>query len=139
MRTRSLIPLFSASTVLLLLMSVGVSADDTTLTDNEQLGKSLFFDENLSVNSNQSCATCHDPAAGWVGPDSMINAHGSVYEGSVAGMFGDRKPPSAAYATQSPVLHVDKKGLLWAATSGMAGPPGRSSATPPPTRRRVRS
>jgi len=78
MRTRSLIPLFSASTVLLLLMSVGVSADDTTLTDNEQLGKSLFFDENLSVNSNQSCATCHDPAAGWVGPDSMINAHGSV-------------------------------------------------------------
>ncbi len=112
MRTRSLIPLFSASTVLLLLMSVGVSADDTTLTDNEQLGKSLFFDENLSVNSNQSCATCHDPAAGWVGPDSMINAHGSVYEGSVAGMFGDRKPPSAAYATQSPVLHVDKKGLF---------------------------
>lgn len=111
MRTRPVVSLAAASAGLLFLMAAGVSADEP-LTDNEQLGKSLFFDENLSVNSNQSCATCHAPEAGWVGPDSTINAHGSVYEGSVPGMFGDRKPPSAAYATQSPILSVDKKGLF---------------------------
>ena len=39
-------------------------------------------------------------------------SHGAVYEGSIPGAFGDRKPPSAAYATQSPILHVDRKGLF---------------------------
>lgn len=75
------------------------------LTPVEELGKAIFFDKNLSKNSNQSCATCHGPEAGWTGPDSAINAHGTVYEGSIPGAFGDRKPPSAAYATPSPILH----------------------------------
>jgi cytochrome c peroxidase len=35
-----------------------------------------------------------------------------VYEGSILGAFGDRKPPSAAYATQSPILSVDRKGVF---------------------------
>jgi cytochrome c peroxidase len=82
------------------------------LTPTEELGKAIFFDRNLSVNANQSCATCHGPDAGWTGPETSINAHGSVYEGSIPGAFGNRKPPSAAYATQSPILYVDKKGLF---------------------------
>ncbi|NNJ97712.1 MAG: cytochrome C, partial [Gammaproteobacteria bacterium] len=44
----------------------------------ERLGKKIFFDEKLSINRNQSCATCHVPEAGWVGDDSEINAHGAV-------------------------------------------------------------
>ena len=52
--------------------------EPSSLTRNEQLGKSIFFDLNLSINQNQSCATCHDPAWGWTGPDSEINAGGSV-------------------------------------------------------------
>ncbi len=75
------------------------------LTDEEQLGKSIFFDDNLSINRNQSCAACHGPAVGFTGPISDINAAGSVYEGSIRGRFGARKPPSAAYATPSPVLN----------------------------------
>ena len=82
------------------------------LTDMEQLGKSIFFDESLSINRNQSCASCHGPEAGWTGPISDINARGAVYEGSIAGRFGDRKPPSAAYATLSPVFFQDKQGLF---------------------------
>jgi cytochrome c peroxidase len=82
------------------------------LSDKEQLGKSIFFDEDVSINGNQSCATCHAPQAGWTGPDTSINAHGGVYEGSIPGRFGDRKPPSSAYATQSPVFYQDKKGLF---------------------------
>ncbi len=78
----------------------------------EQLGKSIFNDKNLSINGNQSCATCHAPESGWTGPNNFINAAGSVYEGSIPDRFGDRKPPSSAYATQSPILHVDKKGLF---------------------------
>ena len=67
-----------------------------SLTPVEQLGKYLYFDENLSKYGNQSCATCHDPAVGYTGPDSAINAHGAVYPGSDPTLFGNRKPPSAA-------------------------------------------
>jgi cytochrome c peroxidase len=35
-----------------------------------------------------------------------------VYEGSIAGRFGNRKPPSAAYAILSPIFYQDKKGLF---------------------------
>ena len=100
------------STVLLALsVGVGVAVSGEP-TAKETLGKLIFFDENLSLNSNQSCATCHAPEAGWTGPTSFINEHGAVYEGSIPGAFGDRKPPSSAYATQSPILHVDKKGVF---------------------------
>ncbi|MBP1735736.1 MAG: cytochrome, partial [Deltaproteobacteria bacterium] len=81
------------------------------LTPIEQLGKSIFFDLNLSINQNQACAACHGQEVGWTGPDPLINAHGTVYEGSVPGRFGNRKPPSSAYATLSPILHMDKSGL----------------------------
>ena len=89
-----------------------MGAAQTTLTDKEQLGKSIFFDQNLSINRNQSCAVCHAPAAGWTGDISAINQAGAVYEGSISDAFGDRKPPSSAYATQSPVLSVNRKGLF---------------------------
>ncbi|MGE5926979.1 MAG: cytochrome-c peroxidase [Gemmatimonadota bacterium] len=75
--------------------------------DVVRLGRALFFDARLSVNGNQSCASCHDPSWGWTGPSSSINAGGAVYEGSIDGAFGDRKPPSSAYATPSPVFHHD--------------------------------
>jgi len=85
------------------------------LTPTEELGKSIFFDESLSLNNNQSCATCHAPAAGWTGDISSINQGGAVYEGSVPGLFGNRKPPSSAYATPSPILHyvIEKKEALF--------------------------
>jgi cytochrome c peroxidase len=82
----------------------------STLTPEQELGKAIFFDQNLSLNSNQACASCHAPESGWTGPENDINAHGAVYEGSIAGAFGNRKPPSSAYATQSPILYMDKKG-----------------------------
>ncbi len=77
------------------------------------LGKALFFDANLSANGNQSCATCHDPAVGFTGPVSAINAHGAVYPGSNPALFGNRKPPSAAYAGDSPLLHYDAAAGTW--------------------------
>lgn len=87
-------------------------AQAAMLSPLEQLGKEIFFDTNLSVNGNQSCAACHAPEAGWTGPHTAVNAHGAVYEGSLAGRFGNRKPPSSAYATQSPILFVTRGGLF---------------------------
>jgi len=100
----------------ILMTSLAVGAGTAqALTDEEQLGKSIFFDTNLSINNNQSCAVCHGPEAGWTGPESNINAGGAVYEGSIADRFGNRKPPSSAYATPSPVLHfvIEKKEALF--------------------------
>jgi cytochrome c peroxidase len=99
----------------LLTTSQKIAAAEPNLTAKEQLGKFIFFDEKLSLNGNQSCATCHAPESGWTGPDSATNQGGAVYEGSISAAFGDRKPPSSAYTTQSPVLHfvIEKKEALF--------------------------
>ena len=109
-----------------------------SLTPLEQLGKSLFFDKNLSKNGNQSCATCHDPAVGYTGPDSAINAHGAVYPGSDPALFGNRKPPSAAYAGDSRLLRYDGSlgwvgGMFWdgRATGTILGDPLAEQAKGP--------
>lgn len=106
--------ILSCTVVLVFIAAVGV-AGAQTLTPKQELGKLIFFDENLSLNKNQSCASCHTPEAGWSGPDGAINNAGAVYEGSVPGRFGNRKPPSSAYATQSPILHfvIQKKEALF--------------------------
>jgi cytochrome c peroxidase len=72
------------------------------LTPRERLGRKLFFDTSLSARGNQSCASCHAPEAGWVGGKEFFNKSGAVYEGSIGGRFGSRKPPSVAYATFAP-------------------------------------
>jgi cytochrome c peroxidase len=112
MRPRPALTGIAACAAVTISVAVVVSAHGDSLTPMEQLGKSIFFDATLSFNGNQSCATCHAPEAGWTGPQSEFNAHGAVYEGSIHGAFGNRKPPTAAYATQSPILSVDRKGVF---------------------------
>jgi cytochrome c peroxidase len=80
------------------------------LSPMEELGKRLFFDRNLSSPAGQDCAACHGPSVGFTGPLEHINKTGGVYEGAVKGRFGNRKPPSAAYAGDSPKLHLSADG-----------------------------
>ncbi len=87
-------------------LSLG-TASAIDLTYREMLGKNLFFD-NISDPDWMSCATCHAPESGWTGPIAGINVHGAVYRGAVPTRFGNRKPPSAAYATLSPIFHFDE-------------------------------
>jgi len=82
-------------------------AQSGTLTPIEELGKALFFDNNLSTPPGQSCAACHAPDVGFTGPISVINQGGSVYPGAVHTRFGNRKPPASAYAGDSPVLYFN--------------------------------
>jgi cytochrome c peroxidase len=97
--------------VVLVLVLVG-SARADKLTDVELLGKFLFYD-GISSPGSMSCAVCHGAGVGFTGPDAQINRHGTVYRGAVPERFGNRKPPSSAYATFSPVFHYDEaKGFV---------------------------
>ena len=86
-----------------------------------------------------SCADCHAPAVGFTGPIPGINRHGSVYRGAVPRRFGNRKPPSAAYATFSPIFHYDEVeglfvgGNFWdgRATGEVLGNPAADQALGP--------
>jgi cytochrome c peroxidase len=116
MRTKIILAVFIAAVAFLLVIGFAGYAQGS-LTAQEELGKNLFFDTNLSTPPGQSCADCHGPQVGFTGPDQAINAAGAVYEGAVSGRFGNRKPPAAAYAGDSPVLYFDGSnwvgGMFW--------------------------
>jgi len=122
--------------VSLLITSV-VSAD--SLQDIEQLGKAIFFDHRLSSPPGQACVSCHAPDAGWTPNRADIQAGGAMHPGAVIDRFGNRKPPSAAYATLSPILHYDEKeglfigGNFWdgRATGWLLGNPAADQAQMP--------
>jgi len=103
-------------TLHLLTLSLALAAGTTqALTPVEQLGKSIFLDKNLSVKHNMSCASCHDMKVGGTGGIPGINKAGAVYLGSIKTRAGNRKPPSAAYATPAPILDyivVDNQALF---------------------------
>ncbi len=85
-------------------------ADKATL---EGLGAALFFDENLSRNRNQACATCHAPEAGFADPrpnglDGPAGRAASL--GDDDSSIGDRNAPTASYAAFSPKFHRDREG-----------------------------
>lgn len=111
----------------------------SALNEIDQLGRLLYFDASLSEPAGQSCATCHDPTVGWTGPKAEINQGGAVYPGAVHSRFGNRKPPSAAYATPSPVFHYDAEeklfigGNFWdgRATGWLLGEPAAEQAQGP--------
>lgn len=118
------------------------SASDVTNGDGArmiELGNQIFDDRNLSLRRNQSCATCHDPKFGFTAPLSIINATGGVMPGSIPTRFGNRRPPSAAYAAFSPILHFDDEDGAWVggnfwdgrATGARLGSPSAEQALGP--------
>jgi cytochrome c peroxidase len=80
--------------------SGGGNDDSSSGASMRSVGKKLFFDEDLSSNGNQSCASCHDPAAGFADPS--VTAAAPVSEGSVPGQFGNRNAPTTAYTSLTP-------------------------------------
>lgn len=83
-----------------------------------ELGELLYRDKNLSINRNQSCASCHgdqpstrqigggtfSEATGFVDPENVVS-NTPVSRGSVLGKTGGLNAPSAAYAAFSPIFH----------------------------------
>ena len=87
--------------------------EDTQITFNtkEKLGEALFFDANLSLTRNTSCATCHNPEHGFVdarfsedGVDQSVFIHGAFSVGDDGVSLGGRNAPTAAYAMFSPTF-----------------------------------
>jgi cytochrome c peroxidase len=107
--------MYKKGLVILALVSVLIAGSAMTqvLSDEEELGKAIFFEKKLSIKNNQSCASCHAPDAGWTGPIPGINKKGSVYFGSVRTRFGNRRPPTVAYAGDSPPLYYDADEEVW--------------------------
>ncbi|MCP4158198.1 MAG: hypothetical protein GY757_61430, partial [bacterium] len=100
------------------LSAAGTGTTSPKLKPIEELGKKLFFDTRLSEPEGQACAECHDPKAGWAGPDSKVNNTTGIYPGALHPLFGNRKPPTAAYAGMSPKLHLEEEdtfvgGMFW--------------------------
>lgn len=106
------------------------AADDaaTRQAQLEDLGRALFFDVNLSLNRNQSCATCHDPALAFIDwrafvpPDPTATTPrqlpGAASVGTDMRALGDRNAPTASYAARIPPLSLNDErdyvgGLFW--------------------------
>ncbi|MBN2442677.1 MAG: c-type cytochrome [Spirochaetales bacterium] len=81
------------------------------LTFLEDLGKQIFFDTDLSEPAGQSCSSCHDPSTGFAEPEQSL----PVSEGVIAGRYGGRNAPSAAYASFIPEFNPRKTlgGQFW--------------------------
>lgn len=80
----------------------------------QNLGRQLFFDTNLSNPVGQSCASCHATQMGFADPQNRI-----VSAGASAGLSGTRNAPTVAYAAFTPPFHFDSAeshyvgGLMW--------------------------
>jgi cytochrome c peroxidase len=77
------------------------------MTPKERLGQLLYFDQDLSINKNQACASCHFPPA-FVDPANAADPTNNVVSlGSDVTLNGGRNAPSAGYAAFSPFFHWD--------------------------------
>lgn len=102
---------------------------ENKLNPEEQLGRSLYKDAQLSLNRNQSCESCHSlrpvaiiggreeaektQSATFVDPENVMNGT-PVSDGSVDGALGGLNAPSAGYAAFSPQFHWDaSEGLFF--------------------------
>jgi len=102
---RNFIPLLLTS---LFLISCGI--DQTSEMKSQEmikqekidLGRQIFFDDNLSNPIGQSCSSCHDAGYGFSDP-----LHSIVSEGAVKGLYGNRNAPSIAYMVAGPPLSYD--------------------------------
>lgn len=72
------------------------------LTLEQELGRKLFFDANLSNPAGQSCASCHAPGKAFADPQ-----HRAVSAGAVPTLFGIRNASAVAYAAFTPPLQFD--------------------------------
>ncbi len=106
---RSVIVFAALVTLALAVVLVGQGMADSGLTPVQELGKFLYFDENLSEPSGQSCASCHHPDFGFADPDRGL----PVSEGVIPGLFGGRNSPSSAYAQYAPIRYFDGGEGLW--------------------------
>lgn len=86
----------------------------SALTLEQELGRKLFFDPELSNPAGQSCASCHAPGKAFADP-----ANRNISPGADPHKFGNRNASAITYAAYTPPLTYDPKeeaysgGLFW--------------------------
>lgn len=103
-------------TVSLLMLLGSMANAAASLTPEQKLGAQLYKDKNLSLNRNQSCATCHSlnplkmdgqTAPSFVDPKNVLNKS-AVSKGSKPKSFGSLNAMSVGYAAFSPSFYWDE-------------------------------
>ncbi|WP_353406348.1 cytochrome-c peroxidase [Pseudoteredinibacter isoporae] len=85
------------------------------------LGKKLFFDSNLSIDSSTSCATCHDPKYAWSdGQAKAIGLRNKTLKRATPSIINtaysltfmwDGRSPSLEHQALLPIFNPDEMGL----------------------------
>ncbi|QCU91074.1 methylamine utilization protein MauG [Thiomicrorhabdus sediminis] len=84
-------------------MTVQAQQVQSAIVSKQQLGELLFNDRNLSLNRQQSCASCHNPAAAFI--DSRVDEKGNRLMTSLGTdnkSIGGRNTPTVTYAVFTP-------------------------------------
>ena len=81
----------------------------------EILGELMNYDQNISPNRNQACASCHMPYAAFSGPIPSVNLTMIAYPGTVHFRAGKRTAQRYTYSPFFPVLQFneDTGSFLW--------------------------
>ncbi len=95
--------LVTAVTILFFVALISIG-NVSALTDQEQLGKNIFFDTNLSTPAGEVCGTCHPADKAF----SSTDAGTGVSQGVIKNRFGLRNAPSNQYTSFTPEFHFDK-------------------------------
>ncbi|AOS95717.1 Methylamine utilization protein MauG precursor [Microbulbifer aggregans] len=63
------------------------------------LGKHVFFDKSLSSSGEMGCVSCHEPATGGTGGDSLVNEGQVAITGADPSTVGRRRPNTNTYSS----------------------------------------
>jgi cytochrome c peroxidase len=92
-------------------------------SSEELLGRTIFFDTNLSNPPGMSCSSCHAPEAGFSYPNSSINKNFGTVPGVIPTRYGSRKPMTISYSWFGPDGPTVQRG----GGGGGGGPGGRGN------------
>ena len=108
MKARTLALLAAPALLLLACAGSGRAPAASATAEAAAVGRLIFFDPSLSEPGGQACATCHSPARAFTDPRGRDTS-----EGVIAGRFGARNAPTAAYAAFAPAFHWDEDAGLY--------------------------
>lgn len=87
---------------------------DSGTEEIETLGELMLFDNNISPNRNEACASCHMPYAGFSGPIASVNLTMIAYPGTDRFRAGKRTAQRHPYSPFFPVLQYNQvQGLFF--------------------------
>ncbi|MBU0480794.1 MAG: c-type cytochrome [Proteobacteria bacterium] len=130
----------TASAIAMTLAISAGSAMAANLSVQEQMGRHLYQDKDLSWNRTQSCATCHHRSSGFADPTNSRDPENTMVSLGDDGIsLGGRNAPTSAYAGYSPILAQNAAGewiggMFWDGrmTGEVLGDPLAEQAQGPP-------